>query len=93
MAILSIAVLRRDPALVNASGLIAGATGPGGPPGQAGTPGAQGNPGSNGPPGRGITSLAVDSFNHLIVTYSDGTSSDAGPVTVPAPTGGDGGTF
>lgn len=87
MAITAISVLRRDPALANASGLIAGATGPAGQPGPAGQAGPAGGI------GRGITSVATNSNNHLIVTFTDGTTQDVGAVTVPPPSGADGGTF
>ena len=36
--------------------------------------------------GRGIASVAINSSNHLIITYTDGTTSDAGEV----PAGQDG---
>lgn len=36
--------------------------------------------------GRGITSVTINSSNHLIITYTDGTTSDAGEI----PTGQDG---
>jgi hypothetical protein len=87
MAITAISVLRRDPALANASGLIAGATG------RDGEKGGPGGPGVQGPTGRGVRSLSVDGNNNLIVTYSDGQTSNAGTVSVPPPTGADGGTF
>lgn len=87
MAITAISVLRRDPALANASGLIAGSTGPAGPDGERGPAGPAGGT------GRGVRSLSVDGSNNLIVTYSDGQTSNAGAVTVPPPSGADGGTF
>ena len=90
MAITAISVLRRDPALANASGLIAGSSGPPGTPGLQGNPGADGQPG---PTGRSIASVAVNGSSHIIITYSDGTTSDAGPVTVPPSSGSDGGTY
>lgn len=90
MAITAISVLRRDPALANASGLIAGSSGP---PGAAGPAGAAGAAGTVGPSGRSITSVAVNGSSHLIITYSDGTTSDAGTVTVPPSSGADGGGF
>ncbi|WP_267355581.1 MULTISPECIES: hypothetical protein [unclassified Methylobacterium] len=96
MAITAISVLRRDPALANASGLIAGATGPSGAPGAPGIQGQAGQPGqagSPGPTGRGVSSVTVDGSSHLIVSYTDGSSSDAGPVTVATTAGVDGGTF
>ena len=34
--------------------------------------------------GRGIASLAIDGSNHLIITYTDGSSVDAGPIPEPA---------
>lgn len=98
MTITAISVVRRDPALTNASGLIAGATGAQGAPGATGPQGGQGLqgvPGVAGAPGRGVSNIAVDTNNHLIVTYSDGTTSDAGAVQVSGGGSGavDGGTF
>ena len=91
MTITAISVLRRDPALSNATGLIAGSTGL---PGAAGAAGADGRPGlmgSDGAPGRGVQAVAVDSNGHFIVTYTDGSTSDAG--AIPSTTGADGGVF
>ena len=78
MAITAISVLRRDPALANASGLIAGTTGRDGDPGKQGNPGGPGGPG---PTGRGISSASVSDSGRLILTYTDGASADAGAVS------------
>jgi hypothetical protein len=90
MAIIAISNLRRDPALANASGLLAGATGQ---KGDSGPAGPAGQAGASGAAGRGISSVATDNNNHLIVTFTDGSTQDIGPVTVPPPSGADGGTF
>ena len=42
----------------------------------------QGPQGDPGPQGVSITNVAVNSSNHLIVTFSDGTTSDAGEIDV-----------
>ena len=93
MAITAISVLRRDPALANASGLIAGATGPAGAQGQAGASGPAGSQGQPGLAGRGIAGVGFDANGHLIVTYSDGSTSDAGTIAAPQASRADGGTF
>lgn len=46
-------------------------TGPVGPAGETGTQGPQGEPGAA---GRGITTIACDDGDQLVVTYTDGTS-------------------
>lgn len=50
--------------------------------GQDGADGAQGPEGPAGPTGKGIKSVAVDEREHLIVTYTDDTTQDAGKITV-----------
>ena len=47
-----------------------------------------GIPGAGGDDGRSITSVDIDGSNHLIITYSDATTSDAGLL----PSGGGGGS-
>lgn len=54
--------------------------GPQGSAGTTGVAGANGAAGPTGPNGTGVTSVVINSAGHLIVTYSDGTTSDAGPV-------------
>lgn len=56
--------------------------------GQNGTDGKDGVPGKDGAPGRGITSITTDA-GHLIVTYTDGTTTDLGPLP-QGPQGNDG---
>jgi hypothetical protein len=56
--------------------------------GQNGQNGQEGAPGKNGAPGRGITSITTDA-GHLIVTYTDGTTTDLGPLP-QGPQGNDG---
>lgn len=78
----------------------AGEPGATGEPGAAGEPGEsitgpqgeqgpQGEPGTPGADGRGITSVQVveqaPNECHLIVTYTDGTTQDAGAVDCPTP--------
>lgn len=62
--------------VVGKSGEI-GATGAPGKPGKNAT-GAPGKDGKNGDDGRGIVSASPDTNGHLIVTYTDGTTKDAG---------------
>jgi len=71
-----------------------GATGPAGetivgPEGPQGPAGADGAPGAPGADGRGIASVQVveqaPNECHLIVTYTDGTTQDAGAVDCPTP--------
>jgi hypothetical protein len=56
--------------------------------GQPGANGKNGDPGKDGAPGRGITGVTTDG-GHLIVTYTDGTTADAGPLP-QGPQGNDG---
>jgi hypothetical protein len=56
--------------------------------GQNGQNGTDGVPGKDGAPGRGITSITTDA-GHLIVTYTDGTTTDLGPLP-QGPQGNDG---
>lgn len=57
-------------------------------PGKSGKPGAVGpvGPGGGepGPPGKGIESATVNSSGHLIITFTDNTTLDAGLVVGPA---------
>ncbi len=48
--------------------------------GQDGQDGAQGQQGIQGEPGLGIKSVAVNAENHLIITYDDDTTDDAGQI-------------
>lgn len=50
--------------------------------------GEKGDPGINGADGRGVASLAVDGNRHLIVTFTDSSTADAG--LVPTVAGADG---
>lgn len=52
-----------------------------------GEQGIQGETGATGPTGRGIVSTKINANEHLIITYDDGTTEDAGRVA-----GGGGGT-
>ena len=69
-----------------------GAQGAPGQDGQDGAPGADGKDGKDGADGapgadgRGVQSVAINNSNHLIITYTDGTQSDAGEI----PTGQNG---
>jgi hypothetical protein len=56
--------------------------------GQNGANGNDGAPGKDGAPGRGITSITTDA-GHLIVAYTDGTTTDLGPLP-QGPQGNDG---
>lgn len=56
--------------------------------GQPGAAGKDGVPGKDGAPGRGITSITTDA-GHLIITYTDGTTTDLGPLP-QGPQGNDG---
>lgn len=49
-----------------------------GPAGVDGVDGTDGAPGADGTDGRGIASMAIDGSNHLIITYTDSTTEDAG---------------
>lgn len=44
--------------------------------------GADGTDGIDGAPGRGVQSVSIDGQNHLIITYTDGSTSDAGLLPV-----------
>jgi len=57
---------------------VDGQTGQTGPAGKDGADGAPGTNGRDGAPGRGISSTTIDANNHLIITYTDGNTSDAG---------------
>lgn len=57
-----------------------GAQGPKGDKGDTGATGAPGKDGSNGQDGRGIASTKVDDNGDLQITYTDGSTSDAGHV-------------
>ena len=62
-----------------------GTQGAPGQDGQDGAPGADGKDGkngTNGAPGRGIASTTIDGNNHLIITYTDGNTDDAGALPV-----------
>ena len=62
-----------------------GAPGLDGQDGQDGAPGADGKDGQDGQdgaPGRGVLSTSIDANNHLIITYTDGNSQDAGLLPV-----------
>ncbi len=52
--------------------------------GDTGATGAQGEKGDTGAAGRGIAAARIDENGHLIITYSDGTSEDAGELQVAA---------
>lgn len=58
--------------------------------GDKGDKGDKGEKGDAGSAGRGVSSVQVikqeDSTCHLIISYTDGTTQDAGPVGCPAPT-------
>lgn len=43
-------------------------------------PGIPGDPGDPGPPGRGVSDMTIDPAGRLIVTYTDGTVENVGPV-------------
>lgn len=70
-----------------------GCVGPPGPPGPQGPPGDSiqgpagpaGQPGRDGANGVGVASVQVNSSCHLIVTYTDGRTEDAGQVSCPVP--------
>lgn len=55
-----------------------GTDGSNGSNGANGNDGANGKDGTNGADGRGVQSVSVDSNFHLIVTYTDGSTGDAG---------------
>ncbi len=58
----------------------AGETGAAGAQGAAGEKGDTGAQGEKGDEGRGISSVKIDDEGHLIITYSDDTTEDAGSV-------------
>lgn len=60
-----------------------GSRGVAGKTGKSGRPGENGETGAQGPAGRGIASTEISESGHLIVTYTDGTSTDLGPVIGP----------
>jgi hypothetical protein len=70
-----------------------GATGPAGPPGKDGKDGAPGPQGEQGPAGpagadgRGIASTNCGDDGHWLVTYTDGTTQDAGVCRALLPNG------
>lgn len=64
-----------------------GAPGRDGQDGAPGKDGQDGAPGAKGDPGLGIKSVAIDSNNHLIVTYDDDTTQDAGEIPGAGATG------
>lgn len=59
---------------------VPGLPGTPGEPGVPGTEGKAGMAGTDGAPGRGIRSTGISEDGHLIVTYTDGDTFDAGPV-------------
>ena len=59
-----------------------GEPGQNGADGAPGQNGADGKDGKNGTPGRGIVSTTINNLNHLIITYSDGNTDDAGLLPV-----------
>lgn len=65
--------------LSNSTVLDAGyVVGQAGVDGVDGTDGADGNDGAAGTDGRGIVSMAIDGSDHLIITYTDSSTEDAG---------------
>lgn len=61
-------------------GTVVGKDGINGVNGTDGTAGTDGSNGNNGSNGRSVVSVQIDDHQHLIVTYDDGTNSDAGQV-------------
>ena len=57
-----------------------GATGAQGPKGDTGATGATGPQGPAGDDGRGIEDISINGSGHLIITYDDGTTDDAGAI-------------
>ena len=53
------------------------------PAGARGLTGAAGQDGADGTDGVGVASVSVDANNHVQVTYTNGTTEDAGAITVP----------
>ena len=72
--------------VMNGADGATGATGPQGPAGPTGATGAtgatgpQGPQGIQGPAGVGVSSMTIDAYGHLIITYDDGTTQDAGSI-------------
>lgn len=64
-----------------------GPKGEDGAPGKDGQDGQDGAPGAKGDPGLGIKSVSINSNNHLIVTYDDDTTQDAGEIPGAGATG------
>lgn len=62
------------------AGVVVGPRGPEGSAGPTGPKGDTGSQGDRGPSGRGIKSVTVSSEGRLIVTYTDGTADDLGPL-------------
>lgn len=61
-----------------------GPAGPQGDPGPVGPAGQDGRNGTDGRDGVGVSTVTINSNCHLIVTYTDGRTEDAGQVTCPA---------
>lgn len=57
-----------------------GAQGEQGPKGETGATGAQGPKGEDGDPGLGIKLVSINSSGHLIITFDDNTTQDAGEI-------------
>ena len=53
--------------------------------GEQGEQGIQGETGATGATGKGIKNVAVNAYNHLICTYTDDTTVDAGEIDVDIP--------
>lgn len=66
------------PGPAGADSTVPGPTGPAGPAGPAGKDGTNGTNGTDGAPGRGIDSLMCGTDGRWTVTYTDGTTADAG---------------
>ena len=64
-------------------GKVRGGDGKDGTNGKDGANGVPGKEGRDGKNGTGIVAVAVNADNHLLVTYSDGTQTDAGKISVP----------
>lgn len=60
------------------AGYVVGPAGTNGVDGVDGTNGVDGAPGADGVDGRGVASMAIDGSNHLIITYTDSATEDAG---------------
>lgn len=76
---------RLGPACLTASQVAAAPPGrpTAGLPGRAGERGAQGQTGDRGQDGRGIVSTEVTEQGRFVITYSDGTVTDLGPIFGP----------